>query len=200
MLRVASTEEPERFDSRCRQRGRCWLQTHPQGRPVDYWSEFNPDLHHAFTGRCGYCAMTIMKGEVDHFIPVASVRGTPRECLIYEWNNFRYADPVLNRYKSNHQILDPFEVRNDWFEMLLPSLQLVMTDAIPQKKRKLADFTLNQLRLCDGEVMIRYRQMWFEMYRRRQLLLTGLQEHAPQIARAVERDLNQGIDWRHPAP
>ena len=44
MIRVQSRPEPKHFAKRCRERGRRWLREHPgyQGRPYDYWSEFEP--------------------------------------------------------------------------------------------------------------------------------------------------------------
>lgn len=116
--------------------------------------------------------------------------------LAYEWNNFRYGEGVLNQRKSDHLILDPFEVKDDWFEIILPSLQLLLTEKIPKSRRKKAEFTLRKLGLQDDEVVIRYRQTWFEMYRQRKLDLQGLREVAPLIARAVERDAEKGRDWR----
>jgi hypothetical protein len=35
----------------------------------------------------------------------------------------RYRDGFLNQKKSAHRILDPFRVKDDWLDLLLPSLQ-----------------------------------------------------------------------------
>jgi hypothetical protein len=197
MIRVPRPREPDTFDERCRQRGRRWLKAHPgYARPRDYWSEFEPDLRAAFCGLCGYCAMKVMKAQVDHFISVDVLKVTGEDELAYEWSNFRYGEAVLNQRKSNHRVLDPYTVRNDWFMILLPSLQLVLTSQVPKNKRGLADFTLVQLGLRDSEVVVRYREMWFRYYRERKLTLAGLKEIAPLIATAVETDLAAGKDWR----
>ncbi len=102
----------------------------------------------------------------------------------------------MNQRKSNHLVLDPFKVKDDWFEILLPSLQLVLTKKVPKTQRKLADFTIEKLGLRDSEVVVRYRRMWFQLYQNRELLIEGLKTCAPGIGRAVERDLAAGIDWR----
>src|SRR5262249_41484173 len=139
MIRVPRPEEPDTFDERCRQRGRKWLKDHPgYSRPRDYWSEFEPVLHDAFGGRCGYCAMKVMKAQVDHFISVDRLKTAGEDELAYEWSNFRYCEGVLNQRKSNHAVLDPYRVKNEWFTILLPSLQLVLTPQVPKNKRKLA--------------------------------------------------------------
>lgn len=197
MKHVRPVPEPAAFDARCRQRGRAWLRAHPTyQRPQDYWSEFEPQLREAFAGLCGYCAMLTMKSQVDHFVPVALLKQHGKDQLAYEWSNFRYGEGVLNQRKSNHQVLDPFEVRDAWFEILLPSLQLVLTTAVPARHRRLAEFTLDRLGLDHSEVVVRYRREWFQLYCERKLNLEGLERIAPLIAAAVRRDLDRGQDWR----
>jgi hypothetical protein len=186
------------FDVRCRQRGRKWLKENPEySRPEDYWSEFEGELREGFGGLCGYCAMMILKGQMDHFIPVAEFKKKKQDELAYEWSNFRYVEAVFNQRKSDHMVLDPFKVKNAWFEILLPSLQLVLTDKVPKSKRKLAEFTLIKLGLRDGEVVVRLRSAWFEHYRRREWTLEAMRKNAPLIAMAIERDLANGTDWRY---
>jgi hypothetical protein len=201
VIRVRPRPEPPRFDQRCRRRGHRWLETHPDhpGRPNDFWSEFEPDLREVFEGRCGYCAMRIMRGQVDHFVPVSVLKGEANLHLAYEWSNFRYGEGTLNQRKAAARVLDPFEVEDDWFRILLPSLQLVLTDRVPDDVRALAEFTLEKLGLRDHEVVVRYRREWFRMYQEGRLSLEGLREVAPLVARAVECDLERGKDWR-PGP
>ncbi|MCY2965776.1 MAG: hypothetical protein NT069_19460 [Planctomycetota bacterium] len=197
MIRVKPKPEPATFDKKCRQKGLNWLRTHPiYKRPRDYWSQFEPDLRRVFSERCGYCAMWVMKAQVDHFVPIDRSKKQRNDRLAYEWSKYRYGEGVMNQKKSNCKVLDPFEVRDNWFELLLPSLQLVLTARVPAAKRKLAEFTLKRLGLRDGEVVVRCRREWFRLYQTRQLKLEVLKKMAPQIAAAVERDLATGIDWR----
>lgn len=199
MIRFLPQPEPPMFDQKCRQKGRRWLETHPAyDRPSDYWSEFEPDLRNAFAGLCAYCVMSVMRGQTDHFIPISVLKKKQQDHLAYEWSNFRYIEGVLNQRKGESFVLDPFKVRDTWFELKLPSLQVVLTDKVPQTIRKKAEFTLNRLGLTNDAVIIRFRQKWFELYRSRKLTLDGLKDVAPQIARAVEADLQKGKDWRFP--
>jgi len=199
MMRFVRQKEPNAFDDRCRKRGEKWLEEHPgYDRPNDYWSEFEPDLRNAFGGLCAYCVMFVMKAQTDHFIPVAVLKRKKQDKLAYEWKNFRYGEGVLNGRKSKQVILDPFQVRDEWFEIQLPSLQLLLTSTLPVNKKRVADLTMEKLGLRDDEVVIRYRRKWFELYQERKLTLEGLKEVAPLIARAVEADLNNGIEWRKP--
>ena len=155
MISVTLANEPETFHERCRQRGNDWLAENADSeRPEDFWTEFRPDLHDAFGGLCAYCAMGIMNGQVDHFRPWAVLKAEGNEKLAYEWSNFRYAEGLLNQKKWKHVILDPFDVQNEWFEIQLPDLQLLMTDRIPERLRDLAEFTLMKLGLRDSEVVL----------------------------------------------
>jgi hypothetical protein len=80
-----------------------------------------------------------------------------------------------------------FLVEDDWFEILLPSLQLVLTDAVPPEERTRAEFTLQRLHLRDDERVIRQRQQWYQLYLDGEITLTGLERNAPLIARAIKK-------------
>lgn len=82
------------------------------------------------------------------------------------------------------RILDPYSIQEGWFEILLPSLHLRVSDNVPQQFREQADFVLDKLGLND-EWMIRFRTAWYEMYTSGQLTLEGLWQKAPLIAVAV---------------
>ena len=75
----------------------------------------------------------------------------------YEWSNLRFASAWINSTKGtlDDQVLDPFDLGEDWFEILLPSLQLVLTDKVPPQQRQKAQFTLERLRLQDDERVLR---------------------------------------------
>lgn len=94
---------------------------------LDYWSKFKSDLADGFNNLCGYSVMYEPVGSVDHFLSCENHRH-----LAYEWSNYRFISGWINSSKGtlDNQFLDPFEVEDDWFEILLPSLQLVMTTPI----------------------------------------------------------------------
>ena len=122
-------------------------------------------------------------GTVDHFSSFKR-----HHQLAYEWNNYRFASGPLNASKrdADDAVLDPFEVGAGWFEIILPSLQLRVTEAVPAANRAKAEFTLKRLNLRDGERVIRWRRSWYRMYTRGQLTLDGLRTVSPLLAAAVE--------------
>lgn len=79
-------------------------------------------------------------------------------------------------------------MREGWFAVLLPSLQLVVVpENVPEQLRELAVQTLERLHLRDDERVLRQRRSWYRMYQQGKLTLAGLREVAPLIAAAVER-------------
>lgn len=124
-------------------------------------------------------------GSVDHWVSIHEDRSRA-----YDWTNYRFASPWMNACKArvlSTEILDPYDVQDGWFEVLLPSLQLVVTEALPEEIRGRAERVLHRLRLADDERVLRQREEWYRMYRSRQLTLEGLARRAPLIARAVVR-------------
>jgi hypothetical protein len=185
MIPVAPVPEPSSFDARARRPGNAWLLEHPHARrPRNYWSPFRSLLEEGFKHRCGYSAMREPNGTVDHF---HNFKDHP--ALTYEWGNYRYASSWLNSIKKTRTILDPYEIEHGWFEVLLPSLQLVLTDKVPPAMRPRAEATLKVLPLSHDERVLKQRRGWYEMYRARKLSLEGLRDVAPLIAAAVEKQL-----------
>ena len=176
--------EPADFEAKCRAPGNTWLTTHVSGRPADRWSPFRLDLAAGFAGRCGYGAMWISSGTVDHFASCDEDRSKA-----YEWSNYRYVEGWFNSSKSKQpsaNLLDPFEVQQGWFEVDLPSLQLRLTNAVPPELRERAEFTLKRLPLRDDERVIRQRRAWLEMYEQG-TPLDVIAQKAPLIAQAIRR-------------
>jgi len=186
MIAVKQVPKPRGFDSRARKPGRAWLKSHPKAkRPKDLWSPFLPDLSAGFAQLCGYAAMLDPTGgTVDHYLSFKN-----RPDLAYEWSNYRFASQALNASKStaDDAVLDPFEVGDDWFEIILPSLQLQLSPNVPSKWRRKAEYTLKRLKLRDGERILRWRSAWYEMFRAGKLSLDGLEQVAPLIARAIRK-------------
>ncbi|MBN2495254.1 MAG: hypothetical protein JXR96_11725 [Deltaproteobacteria bacterium] len=168
MMRFEPVLEPPDFDARARRPGKQWLESHPdKKRPRDLWTPFKPALASGFGQLCGYSAIYEPIGVVDHYMSVSRHRH-----LAYEWSNYRFASDRINKIKKDaDDVLDPFEVDDAWFEILLPSLQLVLTDAVPEDVRPRAEYTLHRLRLRDDESMIRLRREWYRMYQDEELTL-----------------------------
>ncbi len=185
MIRFSPVPEPAAFDAEVRQRGKRWLQKNPKERPIDYWGKFKGELSDGFGHLCAYSAMYEPVGTVDHFVSCDEDRSQA-----YEWSNYRFASGWLNSSKQNitaSQIIDPFEVKDGWFRILLPSLQLVVeASMIPQSLLPKAEFVLKRLHLRDDERVLRQRREWYRMYQDEELTLAGLYKKAPLIARAVD--------------
>lgn len=177
--------EPPTFDAKCRKPGNEWLKTNPAPqRPRDLWSPFRLALAQGFNDRCGYTAMWISSGTVDHGVSVHQTRS-----LAYEWSNYRYIDGWVNSSKSRltaADVLDPFEVQEGWFEIILPSLQLVITDAVPPAYRQRAENTLKNLPLRDDERVMKSRRKWLSEYEQHKDM-SLLRANAPLIAIAIEK-------------
>lgn len=190
MIHVPSPiAEPERFDVECRQEGRAWLATQatlPKS-PRDFWSPFRSDLRREFGCRCGYYAMYIHDGQVDHSVSWNTCKANNTPNLAYEWDNFRFVDGALNSRKRtlDDQVLDPFEVQSGWFEVELPTLFL-RTVAVPPERQGAARLTLERLELDQGPRALELRWEWYDAHQQG-MPLHLLHEKAPLVAQAVER-------------
>ena len=186
MIRVERTAEPADFDERVRKPGRRWLERSDPLNTPGYWRRAARALRHAFHDRCAYTAMWLSApGTVDHFVSRDEDRS-----LSYEWTNLRYSAAWVNSKKSKlraAELLDPFEIGDDWFEIRLPSCLLVMTEHCPAEQRARALTMLERLGLADDEDLVEYRREWYRMYLEGELTLEGLSRKAPLLARAVER-------------
>lgn len=187
MIPVPRVQKPRGFDAKVKAPGNAWLAKNPAAaRPPALWADYTAQLSDGFANLCGYAAMLDPTGgTVDHFLSFKHHRH-----LAYEWNNYRFASATLNSSKrdADDEVLDPFEVGAGWFEVILPSLQMRVTDAVPDAYRSKAEFTLKRLKLRDGERVIRWRKSWYDMYRSGQLSLDGLRGVAPLLAAAVEAE------------
>lgn len=192
MIPFNKVPKPAKFDAEAGVPGNKWLADNPAStrRPPAHWNQFTADLSNGFKGLCGYAAMLDPTGgTVDHYLSYKNHRN-----LAFDWDNYRFASGTLNSSKKNadNTVLDPYEVKAGWFEILLPSLQMRVTDAVPAAHRHRAEFTLKRLKLKDGERIIRWRHSWYSLYKDGSVTLDGLRVVAPLIAVAVEACLAQG--------
>lgn len=194
MMRFERAPEPPHFDEEVRKPGNVWLATHPDAKSQKfpaYWTRCLKDLRSSFHDLCGYSAMSTTRPTIDHYRCRSSREGRP---LAYEWGNYRLADIDRNAAKGtwDSRILDPFEVENEWFEIRLPNLELVLVEErIPPGRREDAHFTLKQLGLRDSEEILDIRRAWYDGFIDGNVTLTWLFQHAPLIARAVKERLDE---------
>jgi hypothetical protein len=84
---------------------------------------------------------------VDHIAP------KPRAWdQVYEWSNYRLASSLLNARKQNFSdVLDPFLVGDDWFELELVGFQVKPAQQLDAEIRPRALATIDRLGLNDFE-------------------------------------------------
>lgn len=203
MIRVEPPPEPEGFDAAVRQRGRAWLDDPRAGahrrnqpRPSSFWTAWPQcaeSLARGFSHRCGYTASQTLvhQGNVDHFVSWAECRASERHHLAYEWSNLRWLDARINTNKGRldgralpHALLDPFEVRDEWFRLDVLSLTLCMTDEIPPNLRARVEYTLRALGLIEGPIVMAQRERALRRFRAG-MSLAELDEEDPLVARAL---------------
>jgi hypothetical protein len=134
MIPVAKVAKPAGYD-KVKLQGDALLLANRSKRPKDLWSPFLPYLAEGFAHLCGYAAMLDPTGgTVDHYL---SWKHHPD--LAYEWTNFRFVSFILNSSKrtADEAVLDPYVVKSEWFEILLPSLQMRLTAKVPVTHRQL---------------------------------------------------------------
>jgi len=183
--RFTLAEAPAHFEDLVATPGASWLHAHPTGRPHPYWLEVREEVGAAFNSLCAYSVMYLPNGTVDHAVSCDEDRSRT-----YDWSNFRYSAGWFNSSKQalrSAEVLDPFDVHDPWFEILLPSLQLVATDAVPPDLRDRAQTMLNRLHLGHDVRVLKQRRQWYQMYRDGRLTLDGLDMMAPLIAAAVRK-------------
>jgi hypothetical protein len=177
-MRWELVAKPPGFEERAEQAGAAWAAANPNAkRPKDYWSAFRPVLADGFRQLCAYSAMYEPVGTVDHFVSWNEDRARA-----YEWSNYRFASGWLNSSKQSvlsAEIIDPFTVEDGWFEILLPSLQLVPSPSVPEHQRARVTFVLERLHLGHDERVVRQRREWYRMYQDGELTLDGLAKKAP---------------------
>jgi hypothetical protein len=199
--------EPPLFNANCRQPGAAWLAAHQAEDPHQqshWWSRFQPDLARHFNYRCGWLATSIeLDGIVEHWLSCGPRQGTPspHAHLAFEWTNYRYATGVINALKGtlDNQILDPCEVQPDWFEVLLPSFELVPTVNIPDPFKARAGTTIDKLHLRRYTARFT-RWRWYERYwNQGNPDLGSLRNDAPLVAAAIEKANLAGLPLPDPA-
>lgn len=141
MIHVDLKPEPVDFDVRVRQPGNAFLSTTPtpnskQWSKNNYWSRCSAQLYQAYGGVCAYSgewfSRTTASVSVDHFYPKSS-----HQEMAYEWDNYRLTTQVMNGYKGDKIVLDPFEIKNGDLVIDFPScLVKPRKDMTPAEKAR----------------------------------------------------------------
>lgn len=219
MIRVLPAPEPVAFDANVRQPGLRAIAEmvgkHPPtarraGRkfkklasregdiPADqfpaYWEAALDDLLNAYRGICAYSCFRIhpVTGarSADHF--AAKSRAWQ---MVYEWTNYRLCSSRMNsRKREFSDVLDPFEVRDGWFQLELVGFQVLPKRSLPQARRDQVQATIDRLGLNDFR---KQREEDAERYWSRDVSLRVLKLESPFVALELHRQgrLNVGDVW-----
>ena len=207
MIRVEPRPEPEDFDANVRLpghdalrelRGEPRLRTRPGPRRTQrdviragdlpaYWTECLEDLHEAYGGICAYSCFHIESATrdwtVDHYLPKGS---EPLENA-YEWSNYRLASRVMNSHKHQFtDVLDPFTVKDGWFEINFFSFEVHAAEGVPDAVRIQVNASINRLTLNERS-MRQLRKRYFDAYQSGDISLRYLEQYAPFVAREMVR-------------
>lgn len=193
MIRVTLAPEYPDFDVEVRTPGAIFLgefsnPTSEQFKRKNFWSRAARELHAAYSGICAYTAMYLPEqGTVDHFLPKSS-----HPHLAYEWGNYRLAGGRVNNSKANQaNIIDPFEVENDWFYMDIPACLLRPNPTLDKPLRNRISSTINSLRLNSDDNYVQERCNILIEYARGDISANFLTRRYPFLSKEVVR---QGFD------
>lgn len=189
MIRVGLQPEYPRFDSEVRQPGNAFLSECPaptssQFKRKNYWSRCAAELREAYSGICAYTSIYLIdKGSVDHYRPKVAY---PE--LAYEWSNYRLASSRVNSSKGdNTNVLDPFEVEDDWFVLDIPSCLVKHGENICTDTKASVNNTINTLGLNRDDYYVQERCDIIMCYAREEVALNFLQRRYPFIAKELSR-------------
>ena len=191
MVPVVPQPEPSHFTSRVRTPGRGFLRTTPkptarQWASHAYWKRVLTDLHGRYGQICAYSCHWIPCTDgrsVEHFRPKSR-----RSRLAYEWSNFRLVFGVLNGCKGDREdLLDPFDVKDGWFEIQFPSLLVRPGPTAPRHRLQQIRDTIDALRLNDDDKCLKDRLQYLRAYCIGRTTLEHLEERAPFLAGELRR-------------
>ena len=201
--------EPEGFDSKVRRPGLAAIselvgepsppRPGPRRVPVaqrredippssfpPFWREAIDDMLVAYKRLCAYTSLYIYPATgsptVDHLWPKSA-----RWDRAYEWSNYRLACSLVNAYKgAAADVLDPFEIEDDWFGLEFVGYQVVARDGLGPEVLRRVEETIERLGL-NSDRCCRERAEYGEGYRSSDLTLSHVERHAPFIAREIRR-------------
>jgi len=209
VIKVQLADEPPDFDTLVRQPGlraiaelageqsgkrrgrpRKPAATSRNGIPPEkfppYWTKVLDELMTAYHEVCAYSCFRIHRvtgsASVDHF--AAKSRAWDR---VYEWSNYRLCCGRMNaRKREFSDVLDPFEVGDDWFQLELVGFQVLPNPNLSPLQRAAIEETIGRLNLNDHDCR-HGRQERAEQYWRQEVSLRILTREAPFVARELMR-------------
>lgn len=177
--------EPDGFDRDVRKKGQAALNAKTTPLPP-YWRPFIPALEAAYRRICSYSCLWIPPGTgaptVEHFAPKSKELR-----LAYEWSNYRLVCAKMNSRKNHFEdVLDPFRIGHDWFELEFLFLQVRAAAHLDSATMRAVDNTILRLGLNDDEFR-GARQDWYECWRQQKVSTDFVESHLPFIYREAVR-------------
>lgn len=155
MIHVDLQPEPADFDTNVRQPGNAFLSRtptpdHKQWSRHRYWTKCSLQLYQAYGGICAYCgewfSTTTTSVSVDHFYPKSA-----HQEKAYEWDNYRLTTAVMNGYKGDRYVLDPFEIKDGDLIIDFPSCLVKPRSSMSPAEKSKALATIQILHLNDED-------------------------------------------------
>ena len=160
--------------------------TTEQWKGKEYWRRALPDAMREYGSICAYCAMRLItpaSPSIDHYVPR---KDAPE--LAYEWSNFRLAAFILNTRKNKYRdILDPFTLQQDSFQINFDTFMIVPAPDMPANDKVKVRDTVTRLKLNDDEAFVESRMEWIEEYLIGEISFQHLTKQAPFIAYEIKR-------------
>lgn len=151
-----------------------------------FWKHCAPQLWDAYRGVCAYSSLYIPRGtgarSVDHLLPKSR-----RRELAYEWSNYRLACLQMNARKNAFEdVLDPFEVRDEWFALELSTLQVIPGDDLPEPLHSQVQQSIDRLNLNDEEFTVA-RTAHYSAWKDGEMSFRLLRKYCPFLAKELLR-------------
>ena len=166
----------------------------PAERFPPYWTEALDDLMAAYNEICAYSCFRIHRvtgaRSADHFAPKSR-----NWRQLYAWSNYRLCCSLMNSRKNDFgDVLDPFEVKEDWFQLELLGFQILPNPKLSKAIRRAVQDTIDRLGLNEFRAD---REQDAERYWSRGYSLQVLKEESPFVAYELARQgrLNSGDVW-----
>lgn len=194
MMRVQAQPEYSNFDKQVRQRGQRFLKSCPrptrkQFKGHHYWGAALDELRDAYNRLCAYTTRELVyTGSVDHFRPKSKY---PH--LAYEWDNYRFARTTINSRKGDSEdVIDPFNVRDGWFTLDMPSCLIKPGHDIAKNIQDAVKATIDVLRLNSDDRLVDERCRLLVSLADDEITLEYLDKHYPFLSAEVRRQQAYG--------
>ena len=170
MIPVLPADEPKTFNSKIRKPGELAIAEmvgerpkRSSGKPFKtrakrrdelsstdfppYWRRCINDMISKYAEVCSYACFRIHPvtgaASVDHMAPKSR-----RWDKVYEWSNYRLCCSRMNARKNSFEdVVDPFEVEDDWFQLELVGFEVMANPKLSREKRDVLDKTIKRLNL-----------------------------------------------------